>query len=82
MSNGKESIGGRGLRIEIPGVTPDLLRSEIGFWQEMIRLRGERVSEESLERMHQALALAQCRLRQCENSASPGQKANNVYFIK
>ncbi|HMB59040.1 MAG TPA: hypothetical protein VKN35_03925 [Xanthomonadales bacterium] len=40
-----------------------LLRSEIKFWHELIdSLNLENASAEALERMHQALALAQYRL--------------------
>ena len=44
------------------GINEALLRSEIGFWQEMIGTSNESTTDEALERMKQALALAQSRL--------------------
>lgn len=41
-----------------------LLRSEIGFWREMLAESGDALPAESLERMRQALALAEGRLLQ------------------
>jgi hypothetical protein len=41
-----------------------VLRSEVAFWRELIRDSGEAVPPASLERMQQALALAESRLRQ------------------
>lgn len=46
-----------------PALNESLLRSEIAFWRDMIEtqnLAGQ--SHEALERMHQALALAEYRL--------------------
>ena len=40
------------------------LRSEVAFWRELIRDSGEALPPESVERMLQALALAESRLRQ------------------
>jgi len=41
-----------------------LLRAEIGFWREMLEVADCTVPAESIERMQQALALAECRLLQ------------------
>jgi hypothetical protein len=87
MSSTSKNSGRRQACPETVGVTPGLLRAEISFWHEMIRLRGETMSDASLERMHQALALAQCKLAQSEGFASPletspQQPADNVCFIK
>lgn len=41
-----------------------VLRSEVAFWRELVRDSGEAVPPESLERMRQALALAERCLRQ------------------
>jgi hypothetical protein len=38
------------------------LRSEVGFWREMIRARSDALPAEAVERMHHALALAEHRL--------------------
>ena len=38
------------------------LRSEVGFWREMIQARSEALPAEAVERMHHALALAEHRL--------------------
>jgi len=51
------------------------LRSEVGFWREMIRARSDALPAEAVERMHHALALAEYRLvalygRRFEDSAS------------
>lgn len=44
------------------GINEALLRSEIGFWREMIDSCDASQPAESVERMHQALALAESRL--------------------
>jgi hypothetical protein len=51
------------------------LRSEVGFWREMIRARSDALPAEAVERMRHALALAEYRLvtlygRRLEDSAS------------
>ena len=38
------------------------LRSEVGFWREMIQARSDALPAEAVERMHHALALAEHRL--------------------
>jgi hypothetical protein len=48
------------------GVDRSLLKAEISFWQEMIRFRDVTMTDESLERMQQALALAQSKLNNSE----------------
>jgi hypothetical protein len=49
-------------RCEAQGET--LLRAEIGVWREMLEVADCTVPAESVERMQQALALAECRLLQ------------------
>jgi len=44
------------------GISEALLRSEIGFWREMIESCQETEPPDSLERMRYALALAESRL--------------------
>ena len=44
------------------GINEALLRSEIGFWRELIDSCADSQPPESIERMHQALALAESRL--------------------
>ena len=56
-----------------------LLRSEISFWQELIDSCPKSHCPESLERMRQALALAESRLAAGRN-ASPDRGAN-IYPI-
>ena len=69
------------------GINEALLHSEIGFWQEMIDSSDESMAPDQLERMQQALALAQSRLaglfrhyRQARDRT--GHPSNNVYCIK
>jgi len=69
------------------GINETLLRSEIGFWQEMIDSDDESLAPDALERMQQALALAQSRLkslfRNYQRAArNNGQSHGNVYCIK
>ena len=63
-----------------------MLRSEIGFWRELIATCGETQSPESLERMEQALALAESRLldlfRACRGAGGPKRAQDqNVYYL-
>jgi hypothetical protein len=48
-----------------------LLQSEIEFWQEVIAACPVTQSAESLERMHQALALAETRLARVSETSAP-----------
>jgi len=48
-----------------------LLQSEIEFWQEVIAACPVTQSAESLERMHQALALAETRLARMSGTSTP-----------
>ena len=43
-------------------VSEAALRSEVGFWREMIQARSEALPAEAVERMHHAMALAEHRL--------------------
>ncbi len=47
-----------------PDTNEALLRSEIGFWREMIASSEGKQTPECIERMHHALALAESKLRQ------------------
>ena len=44
------------------GTNETLLRSEIGFWKELILSSNQSATSTAMERMGQALALAECRL--------------------
>jgi hypothetical protein len=58
--------------VQTNGLNADLLRSEIQFWQGMIEsLDDDKCSRESVERMHQALALAEYRLASLEAKELP-----------
>jgi hypothetical protein len=58
------------------GITEALLRTEIGFWREMIVSCQETEPPDSIERMQHALALAEMRLGHlCKNEPS------NVFHI-
>ena len=58
------------------GITEALLRTEIGFWRDMIVSCRETEPPDSIERMQHALALAEMRLGHlCENQPS------NVFHI-
>lgn len=63
-----------------------MLRAEIGFWQELISSSGEE-EPETLERMRQALAFAECRLaslfeayRRAAENRQP--RPSNVYYLE
>lgn len=60
-----------------------LLEAEISFWQEMIKFRDASMTDESLERMQQALALARVRLTEATeiNSSQVNGATGNVYFM-
>lgn len=69
------------------GTNEALLRSEISFWQELITSCDGTQAPEALERMHQALALAQCRLERLfggyqEAVRAGRQKPDNVYRFR
>jgi hypothetical protein len=87
MSNVKSETGGQQSRTATLGIDPSLLKAEISFWQEMIKLRDTTMTHESVERMEQALALAQTKLENSLSIAKPSQKPSglrigNVHFIK
>lgn len=82
-ANREPTSSGSALR----GVDQEMLKSEISFWQEMIRFRDITTTDETLERMQQALALAQSRLKTQENNSrslhdSAHNTSSNVFFIK
>ena len=60
------------------GTSEVLLRAEIGFWRELLNSCDRTVPADSIERMQQALALAEhrflqsCRDRRAVNASSPG----------
>jgi hypothetical protein len=68
------------------GANESLLRSEIGFWREMIDSCGDKQPEDSVERMHYALELAEARLMQLFNiyrqaGANDSDGPSNVYYL-
>ena len=68
------------------GINKALLCSEIGFWQEMLDSADASMTEEALERMEQALALAQSRLKSLSERFRPAPAKRspthgNVYCI-
>ena len=69
------------------GINEALLRSEIGFWRELIESCDDSQPPESIERMHQALALAESRLaclfETYQQSGRAGLKpTSNVYHLE
>lgn len=69
------------------GISAALLRSEIGFWQDLIDSSAEPLAPEALERMEQALALAELKLKRMVQNSQPsaaksGYKNSNVYSIR
>jgi hypothetical protein len=69
------------------GTNEALLRSEISFWQELITSCDETQTPEAMERMHQALALAQCRLERLFGGFEQAKRAgrerpDNVYQLR
>jgi hypothetical protein len=54
------------------GISEALLRSEIGFWREMIDTCQESESPDNVERMRYALALAESRL---------AKNPSNIYHL-
>lgn len=57
-----------------------LLRSEITFWQEMIGCRSDAMPAYAVERMHQALELAESRLLTLYED-HPHPLSHNVYQL-
>jgi hypothetical protein len=69
------------------GTSEALLRSEISFWQELITSCDGTQAPETLERMHQALALAQRRLERLfggyQRARTSGREIpDNVYRLR
>ncbi len=58
------------------GITEALLRTEIGFWRDMIVSCRETEPPDSIERMQHALALAEMRLGHLS-----GNQPSNVFHI-
>ena len=58
------------------GINEALLRTEIGFWRDMIVSCRDTEPPDCLDRMHQALALAETRLVQLV-----GKRKSNVVHI-
>lgn len=70
----------------LPAANEAMLRSEIGFWRELIDSCDESQPADSIERMQQALALAETRLQVLFQKylMTPGEKAggkSNVYHL-
>jgi len=53
-----------------------LLRSEVSFWRDLVADCGDAVPPESVERMQQALALAESRLLQLYRGDRDGFRSN------
>jgi len=86
MSKAEIMSRANGMRPDEGGVDDSLLQAEISFWQEMIKFRDDTMTDESLERMQQALALAQCKLKNSLISSqssrlSHSSQSGNVIFI-
>jgi hypothetical protein len=87
MSSVKGNIVGRPMCTVTDGMDSSLLIAEISFWQEMIKFRSATTTVESLERMQQALALAQSKLKNFSipdqtAGSTEGLPAGNVYFLE
>jgi hypothetical protein len=68
------------------GANEALLRSEIGFWREMIDSCDDTQPEDSVERMHHALELAEARLMHLfefyrQAGANDSDGPSNVYYL-
>lgn len=58
------------------GVSEALLRAEIGFWRELLQECDQSVPADSVERMRQALALAERRFLQlCREAGARGRSS-------
>jgi len=69
------------------GINEARLRSEIGFWREMIDSCDEEQPPDSIERMQQALALAETRLAHLfevyqRASGAGAKRPSNVFFLE
>lgn len=87
MDTSKMTDDSQRTRDPLYGINETLLRSEIGFWQEMIDCRDESMAPEALERMEQALALARSRLKKLSGKyqlapAKKGHSHGNIYCLK
>jgi hypothetical protein len=60
------------------GIGEALLRSEIGFWRELIESCQETESPERIERMRFALALAESKLNKRPSNVYPLDKERRV----
>jgi len=68
------------------GTNEALLRSEIGFWRELIESCDPNHPPDSMERMRHALALAEARLRHMfemyrQASRAGAQGPTNVFYL-
>ncbi len=68
------------------GTNEALLRSEIGFWRELIDSCSATQDADSLERMQQALALAESRLcslfaKHHESENGDSRRSAKVYYL-
>ncbi len=64
-------------KTEDPGL--ELLRTEVAFWRELIGDCDEESSPESIERMQQALALAEKRMSIRQRSTRNGSESENLF---
>ena len=68
------------------GINEALLRSEIGFWREMIDSCGKTQPAASIERMQQAMALAESKLSMLfetyqQTGRAGAKRRSNVYRL-
>ena len=86
MKAAKTTDGDQNQTDQLYGTNEALLRSEIGFWKELIGSRDPSIAPASVERMEHALALAEKRLAELFQKYRNGLKKNlsgsgNVVFI-
>ena len=77
-----ESIkaAGPGAETRCAQLNETALRSEIGFWREMIESRSDALPLDAVERMHFALALAEQRLAELFRGQAGGAPANVIHL--
>ena len=81
MAESEISISGGSASTQAgPNINETVLRSEIAFWQEMIGSSSNALPPEAVERMHQALALAEKRLS-CLYEMRVSAHTSNVFHL-
>jgi hypothetical protein len=70
---------GRAARPRVAALSEALLRAEIGFWRELLDESAGTLPPDSMERMRQALALAEHRFLQlCRNAGESGRSSDRL----